>query len=137
MSAVGQVMILDRVQDILHSRPEYLANLPHDYEKRLIFPAFATRKLRLLCDGKAFMTWFSPSYPPDEFPDGREFFERGPVTWLLDVVAMPGVPWMRLGRELNDNLYLHAGVKDGERVLFLRWPRQRVGYATIHKPRRV
>jgi hypothetical protein len=135
MIVVGQAAGLNRVQDILVSQPRYLNCLPADYERRVIYPALVTRKLRFLCDYRAFVTWFSPSYPPDGIPDGREFIEKGPITWILDVVAMPGVNAMRLGREISETLHLHAGVPDGGRVLFWRWPKGRVGHITARKPR--
>ena len=137
MATVGLAGGLNRVQDILSTRPEYLNCLPADYDRRVIFPAIVTKKLRFLCDYLAFVTWFSPSYPPDGVPDGREFIEKGPITWIVDVVAMPGVEVMRLGREVSETLHLHGGVKDGGRVLFWRWPKGRVGYITARKPRRI
>jgi hypothetical protein len=137
MITVGQAAGLNRVQDILQSQPEYLQCLPADYERRVIYPALMTRKLRFLCEFRAFMTWFRPAYPPDGIPDGREFTEAGPLVWILDVVAMPGVDAMRLGREISETLYLHAGVEDGGRVLFWRWPRGRVGHICARKPRRM
>lgn len=125
---------LDRLQTILLSQPEYLDCLPADYERRVIFPALATRKLRFLCDRRAFVTWFWPDYPPDGMPDGREFVQAGPLCWIVDVIAMPGVNTMRLGREVAEAMYTYAGVWDRERVSFMRWPSGRYGYITARAP---
>lgn len=125
------------IRNILLTQPEYAAALPADWGSRVLGPACLTRKVRLLCDRRAFMIWFSPSYPPDGVPDGREFLEEGPLTWIVDVVAMPGVSTMRLGREIAETLYTHADVPDGRRVLFWRWPKGRVGHITARKPRRI
>ena len=70
-------------------------------------------------------------------PDGREFLEKGPLVWIVDVVAMPGVNSMQLGREISETLYCYAGVEDGGRVLFWRWPKGRVGHIRARKPRRM
>jgi hypothetical protein len=137
MIQVRSAMSLGLVQDILQSQPEYLNCLPADYERRVIYPSLVTKKLAFLCKYRAFMTWFSPDYPPDGIPDGREFTEKGPLVWIVDVVARPGIGAMELGREVSETLYLHAGVKDGGRVLFWRWPRGRVGHICARKPRRM
>lgn len=137
MTTLGQVTIPPRLQDILLSQPEYLRHLPHDYDRRVLIPALMARKIRYLCDTRAFMTWFSPDYPPDNVPDGREFRENGPLVWVVDVVAMPGVDTMWLGRQISETLYTHAGVEDGGRVLFWRWPKGRVGHICARKPRRM
>lgn len=136
MYDVGCSPGLIRVQEILRSQLEYLSCLPSDYDRRVLHPAIANGKIRLLCGRKAFVTWFSPSYPPDDVPDGREFAEKGPLTWIVDVVAMPEVNAMQLGREISATMFKRAGVKDGGRVLFWRWPKGRVGYITARKPRR-
>lgn len=125
---------LDRVQGILSSQPGYLNCLPHDYETRVVIPALQAGKLRFLCNYRAFVTWFWPDYPPDGVPDGREFMQDGPLCWIVDVVAMPGVKTMRLGREVAEALYTHAGVWDRERVSFMRWPSGRYGYITARAP---
>jgi hypothetical protein len=135
MITAGQTAGLDRVQDILHSQPEYLSCLPFDYERRVIYPALVTNQLRFLCNYRAFVTWFWPDYPPDGIPDGREFVQRGPLCWIVDVVAMPGVNAMRLGREVAETMYTHARVWDRERVGFCRWPSGRYGHITSRAPR--
>lgn len=135
MITADQVAGLNRVQDILLSQPEYLDCLPIDYERRVIYPALVTKKLRFLCEFRAFVTWFWPDYPPDGIPDGREFAQDGPMCWICDVVAMPGVNTMRLGREVAETMYTHAGAWHRERVGFCRWPSGRYGHITAQAPK--
>lgn len=116
------------VDRILRSQPEFRALLVPDYIDRIIVPAFDTGQFALLCGGRAYMTWFRPTSFPQDVPSPKDFQQKGPIVWLIDVVAEPGVAAMRLGREIARVLYDKAELPDGERVLFYRWPSARIGY---------
>jgi hypothetical protein len=122
------------IHDIVRSQPGYASLLPDDWEGRILYPALANDKIKLICDDKAFVIWCKPAKPPCGQMKASDFTERGPLTWIVDIFAMPGVPVMQIGREVTRTLHYHAGVPEGQRVLFLRTRNTRVGYCTLQKP---
>jgi hypothetical protein len=122
--------VAEAILAILGSQPAYAALQSDDWNGRVLHPAVAAGKARLLCDGRAFVIWCRPLSPPHVGLRSSAFFEDGPLPWVIHIVGMPGVPAIRIGREVYRVMTSDAGMKEGQRALFFRTRNERIGYCT-------
>jgi hypothetical protein len=130
LDAGSGVDVAETILGIVRSQPAYAALLPDDWDGRVMRPAIAAGKARLLCDDRAFVIWCRPKSPPHVAVSANAFFEDGPLTWVIDIVGVPGVPAIRIGREVYRVMTSDAGMKKGQRALFFRTRNERIGYCT-------
>jgi hypothetical protein len=116
---------------ILISQPAYLDAMPFDYVERAILPAYETDNLHFTCDRQCYFTLARPVHPPHAFPTPQIFEDKGPVLWVVELVAMPHVPPRHpmLGMRW---VFRHKKLaKDGDKVVFWRHRTRRYGHFTM------
>lgn len=62
-------------------------------------------------------------------PAYDDWFDDGPILWLVDVAAEPGVSGVEVGRRINEYMVGHGIIQDGECAAFRRHQGRRVGWA--------
>lgn len=126
-----------RARDILRAHEPYGGMAERDLAARIEAPLLLGRAA--VVSGALFVSWMRPCWGgalerivAGETPAAGDWLEDGPLLWLVDVAAVPGMSGTWVGRQVSRLLCARGAARPGERVAFLRHGR-RIGWAVARR----